>query len=169
MALTQCTDIVSNSLHHKVSRFTNNASFQSRTPGPHLLLASLGANLDLHGTKQSIEWSVTMTSWSQCFVCTPMCTCVECAVLPRWWWWNMFQVWWGNTQIHTHCLQGLSVYTAPPDPLWTRCLCIISLIQSYFIILGRRKHPQSVCSETTNNRVIGCSEPHLRKQNHSSE
>lgn len=49
--LTQCADVVSDRLHHEVGRFANNAKLQPRTPGPHLLLASLGANLDLNGTK----------------------------------------------------------------------------------------------------------------------
>lgn len=60
--LTQCTDVVSNSLHHKVSRFADNSAVQPWTPGPHLLLACLCANLDLNGTKRSRERSVTTIS-----------------------------------------------------------------------------------------------------------
>lgn len=60
--LTQCTDVVSDCLHHKVSRFSNNAALQPWTPGPHLLLASLSTNLDLNGTKRSREVLVTVTS-----------------------------------------------------------------------------------------------------------
>lgn len=51
LLLTQCTDVVSDSLHHKVSRFADDAAVESWTPGPHLLLAGLSTNLDLDGTK----------------------------------------------------------------------------------------------------------------------
>lgn len=86
--LTQCTDVVSNSLHHKVSRFANNATIKPWTPGPHLLLAGLSTDLDLDGTKQSRERSVTMTSQRSSIVAyvsvrVCVCTCGGCAVLPR--------------------------------------------------------------------------------------
>lgn len=49
--LTQRTDVISHSLHHKVCRFPHHAPLQTRTPGPDLLRTSLWTYLHLNGTK----------------------------------------------------------------------------------------------------------------------
>lgn len=46
--LTQRSNIVANSLHHKVSRLAHNAALQPWTPRPDLLLTSFRTNLNFH-------------------------------------------------------------------------------------------------------------------------